>query len=159
MEKISFRIATREDAPIILNFIKGIAEYEKLSDEVITTNEDLIEALFNRKIGKVIFLLLDNKEIGFALYFYNFSTFTGKIGIHLEDFFIYEEYRNRGYGKLLFKEVVKVAKEENCYRLEWACLKWNVPSLGFYHSLNAKELDEWTYFRLTIDQYDDVLKK
>ena len=110
MEKISFRIATREDAPIILNFIKGIAEYEKLSDEVITTNEDLIEALFNRKIGKVIFLLLDNKEIGFALYFYNFSTFTGKIGIHLEDFFIYEEYRNRGYGKLLFKEVVKVAK-------------------------------------------------
>lgn len=159
MEKISFRIAAREDAPIILNFIKGIAEYEKLSDEVITTNEDLIEALFNRKIGKVIFLLLDNKEIGFALYFYNFSTFTGKIGIHLEDFFIYEEYRNRGYGKLLFKEVVKVAKEENCYRLEWACLKRNVPSLGFYHSLNAKELDEWTYFRLTIDQYDDVLKK
>ena len=111
-DDISFKIASKEDSLTILNFIKGIAEYEKLSNEVKATKEDIEYALFTRNIGKAILLLKDNKPIGFALYFYNFSTFTGKCGIHLEDFFIYEEYRHNGYGKRLFKEIIKIAKKK-----------------------------------------------
>ena len=159
MENITFRKALKEDCPKILEFILAIARYEKLEDTVVTSVEDLEYALFDRKIGDVIFLLKDNKEIGFALYYYNFSTFTGKCGMHLEDFFIYEEERHKGYGKLLFKEVVKKAKEEGCPRLEWTCLNWNKPSIKFYEMMGAKPLDEWITFRLLNQDFDDALTK
>lgn len=158
-ENISFRIASKEDSLIILNFIKGIAEYEKLSNEVVATKEDIEYALFTRNIGKAILLELNKKPIGFALYFYNFSTFTGKCGIHLEDFFIYEEYRHKGYGKLLFKEVIKVAKKEKCPRLEWTCLKWNTPSMKFYETMLGKKMDEWVTYRLEYKDFDEALTK
>ncbi len=158
-ENISFRIASKEDSLIILNFIKGIAEYEKLSNEVVATKEDIEYALFTRNIGKAILLELNKKPIGFALYFYNFSTFTGKCGIHLEDFFIYEEYRHKGYGKLLFKEVIKVAKKEKCPRLEWTCLKWNTPSMKFYETMLGKKMDERVTFRLEYKDFDEALTK
>lgn len=158
-ENISFRIASKEDSLIILNFIKGIAEYEKLSNEVVATKEDIEYALFTRNIGKAILLELNKKPIGFALYFYNFSTFTGKCGIHLEDFFIYEEYRHKGYGKLLFKEVIKVAKKEKCPRLEWTCLKWNAPSMKFYETMLGKKMDEWVTYRLEYKDFDEALTK
>lgn len=158
-DDISFKVASKEDSLTILNFIKGIAEYEKLSNEVKATKEDIEYALFTRNIGKAILLLKGNKPIGFALYFYNFSTFTGKCGIHLEDFFIYEKYRHNGYGKRLFKEVIKIAKKEGCPRLEWTCLKWNTPSMKFYDTMLGKKMDEWVTYRLTIDNYDEALKK
>ena len=158
-KEISFRIASKEDSAKILEFIKAIASYEKMDKDVVATVSDIEQAIFVRKIGSVIFLMKDNKEIGFALYFYNFSTFTGKCGIHLEDFFIYKEYRGRGYGKALFKEVIKVAKEEGCPRMEWTCLNWNEPSIRFYKGMGAIPMDEWTTYRLTIDKYDEALKK
>lgn len=158
-ENISFRIASKEDSLIILNFIKGIAEYEKLSNEVVATKEDIEYSLFTRNIGKAILLELNKKPIGFALYFYNFSTFTGKCGIHLEDFFIYEEYRHKGYGKLLFKEVIKVAKKEKCPRLEWTCLKWNTPSMKFYETMLGKKMDERVTYRLEYKDFDEALTK
>ncbi len=159
MEGISLRRANKEDSSLILDFIKKIATYEKMLDTVKTTVSDIEFAIFERKIGNVIFLIKDNKEIGFALYFYNFSTFTGKCGIHLEDFYVDEEYRHQGLGTILFKEVVKVAKEENCPRLEWTCLNWNEPSIRFYKSIGAKPLDEWITFRLVYEDYDFALNK
>lgn len=159
MDNISLRIAKKDDARLILEFIKKIAIYEKLLDTVKTTVEDIQYALFERKIGNVIFLMKDNKEIGFALYYYNFSTFTGKCGIHLEDFYVDEEYRHQGLGTILFKEVVKIAKEEKCPRLEWTCLNWNEPSIRFYKSIGAKPLDEWITFRLVYEDFDKALNK
>lgn len=159
MEGISLRKAKKEDSSLILEFIKKIATYEKMLDTVKTTVEDIEYAIFERKIGNVIFLLKDNKEIGFALYFYNFSTFTGKCGIHLEDFYVDEEYRHQGLGTILFKKVVKIAKEEKCPRLEWTCLHWNEPSIRFYKAIGAKPLDEWLTFRLVYKDYDFALNK
>lgn len=159
MNNISLRIAKKNDAELILKFIKKIATYEKMLDSVKTTVEDIEYAIFERKIGNVIFLLKDNVEIGFALYYYNFSTFTGKCGIHLEDFYVDEEYRHQGLGTILFKEVVKVAKKEKCPRLEWTCLNWNEPSIRFYKSIGAKPLDEWITFRLVYEDFDIALNK
>lgn len=159
MEGISLRVAKKEDSALILEFIKKIATYEKMLETVKTSVTDIEYAIFERKIGNVIFLMKDNKEIGFALYFYNFSTFTGKCGIHLEDFYVDEEYRHQGLGTILFKEVVRIAKEEKCPRLEWTCLNWNEPSIRFYKSIGAKPLDEWITFRLVYEDYDFALNK
>lgn len=142
------RTAKEKDIDLIIFFINQIAEYEKLSNEVVLDKSTIYDYLFNKKIAKCKFIMEDNKEIGFALYFYNFSTFKGKAGLYLEDIFILEEYRNKGYGKKLFLNLVKEAKDNNLGRMEWTCLNWNEPSIKFYKSLGAIGLDEWTTYRL-----------
>lgn len=142
------RLALEKDLDLIIYFINKIAEYEKMSDDVVLDKKTLRDYLFNKKIAKCKFIMEDNKEVGFALYFYNFSTFKGKAGLYLEDIFILEEYRHKGYGKKLFLELVKEAKENNLERMEWTCLNWNEPSIKFYKSLGAISLDEWKTYRL-----------
>ena len=142
------RLALEKDLDLIIYFINKIAEYEKMSDDVVLDKETLRNYMFNKKIAKCKFIMDGNKEVGFALYFYNFSTFKGRAGLYLEDIFILEEYRNKGYGKKLFLELVKEAKENNLGRMEWTCLNWNEPSIKFYKSLGAISLDEWRTYRL-----------
>ena len=149
MENQKIRFATENDLSLILKFIKDLAEYEKMSNEVVATENDLKEWLFDKKIAKVIFALDGEKEVGFALYFYNYSTFLGKAGVYLEDLFVFPEYRGKGYGKLLLKTLAKIVTDEGLKRLEWCCLNWNTPSIDFYLSLGAEKKDDWTTFRLS----------
>jgi GNAT superfamily N-acetyltransferase len=158
MKSFQFRYATEDDAALILEFIKGIATYEKMLDEVVNTEEMIKEVVFGKGHAGVIFALEGEKEVGFALFFHNYSTFVGRAGIHLEDLFVWPEYRGKGYGKALLCEVARIAKERGCGRLEWTCLDWNTPSINFYLSLGATPMDEWTIYRLTADQIDNLLK-
>lgn len=144
---LQFREAVEKDISLILKFIKELADYEKLLDDV-TNNEKLIkEWLFDKKIARTVFLVLDDKEIGFFIYFYNYSTFTGKAGIYLEDLFIKEEYRGKGYGRKVFEYLENKALEEGCGRMEWVCLNWNKDSIEFYKKRGAIPMDEWTTYR------------
>ncbi|MBR5246834.1 MAG: GNAT family N-acetyltransferase [Clostridia bacterium] len=149
MAELTFRYAEKKDVQIILNFIKALADYEKMSNDVIATEELLEEWIFKKKKAEVIFACEDGKEVGFALFFHNFSTFLGRAGIYLEDLFVLPKYRNKGYGKALLKELAKITIERDCGRLEWCCLDWNRPSIDFYLSLGAKPMDEWTIYRVT----------
>lgn len=151
MENRNFviRKAVREDAALVLEFIKGIADYEKMESEVEATVELLEEQIFDKGRAEVIFAVDSGKEVGFALFFHNFSTFVGRSGLYLEDLFVLPEYRGRGYGKALFLELVRIARERNCGRMEWVCLDWNKPSIDFYRSMGAVSLDGWTTYRLT----------
>ena len=149
MAQLTFRYAEKKDVGVILGFIKALADYEKMSDDVVATEELLEEWIFDKKKAEVIFACEDGKEVGFALFFYNFSTFLGRAGIYLEDLFVLPEYRNKGYGKALLKELAKITVKRGCGRLEWCCLDWNQPSIDFYLSLGAKPLDEWTIYRVT----------
>lgn len=151
----SIRQATEADVPEILNLIRGIAVYEKMENEVIATEESLRASMFERHMAHALLGELDGKVIGFALYFYNFSTFNGCEGLYLEDLFVWEEYRGKGYGKALFCKVAEIAVAQNCPRYEWTCLDWNQPSLAFYHSMGAVPMDQWTVQRLS----GDALKK
>ena len=151
MNNIDFRYAEEKDTALILEFIKELAEYEHMSDEVIATEELLKEWIFEKKKAEVIFALEEGREVGFALFFHNFSTFLGRAGIYLEDLFVKPEYRGKGYGKGLLKKLARLALERGCGRLEWACLDWNKPSIDFYLSLEAQPMDEWTVYRLTGD--------
>ena len=135
-----FRYAEEADAALILEFIKELAEYEKMSVDVVATEELLKEWIFDKKKAEVIFALEDGKEVGFAL---------GRAGIYLEDLFVKEEYRGKGYGKALLKKLAQITVERGCGRLDWSCLDWNRPSIDFYRSLGAEALDEWTVYRLT----------
>ena len=152
---MEFRFAEKQDTPLILFFIRQLAEYEQLLDQVVADEATLEEWIFEKKKAEVIFVLEDEKEVGFALFFHNFSTFLGRAGIYLEDLFVLPEYRGKGYGKGLLKQLAKITVERRCGRLEWACLDWNKPSIDFYLSLGAKAMDEWTVYRLT----GDTLKK
>ena len=145
---MEFRFATRQDVPLILQFIKELAEYEKLLDEVVATEALLKEWIFEKQKAEVIFALEDGKEVGFALFFHNFSTFLGRAGIYLEDLFVKPEYRGNGYGKAILKKLASIAVERKCGRLEWWCLDWNKPSIDFYRSMGAVPMDEWTTFRI-----------
>lgn len=150
MSNISFRPALPEDCPLILSFIKALAEYEKLSDQVVATEELLREWIFEKGKAEVIFPVVDGEEVGFALFFHNFSTFLGRAGIYLEDLFIKPEHRGKGYGKATLQQLGRIALERGCGRLEWACLDWNAPSIGFYtQKMGAVPMDEWTTYRLT----------
>ena len=151
MNCTEFRFAAQQDAALILDFIKDLAEYEKMSDLVVADEELLCEWIFEKKKAEVIFAMENGKEVGFALFFHNFSTFLGRAGIYLEDLFVKPEYRGRGHGKALIKELARIAVERGCGRLEWCCLDWNRPSIDFYLSLGASPLDEWTTYRLTGD--------
>ena len=158
MSTFNIRKATPEDTPIIFNLIYKLAVYEKLENDVITTVEELRSNIFEKNYAEVIIAEEDEKPVGFALYFHNFSTFVGKPGIYLEDLFVEPEMRGKGYGKALLVELAKIAKERNCGRLEWAVLDWNTPSIEFYKSLGAKPMDEWTVFRLDKQGIENLAK-
>ncbi len=144
------RSTTEADAPLILTLIKELAEYERLSDEVVATEESLIESLFGeRPSAEVVIGELDGAPIGYALYFHNYSTFVGRAGMYLEDIYVRPEYRGRGFGKALLVYVARQARARGCRRLEWAVLDWNTPSIEFYKGLGAVAMDEWTVFRMT----------
>ena len=147
--EVKFRFAKRSDIPLILNFIRGLAEYEKMSDEVVADEKTLEEWIFDKQKAEVIFALEGEKAVGFALFFHNFSTFLGRAGIYLEDLFVLPEYRGKGYGKALLKKLAAIAVERGCGRLEWCCLDWNKPSIDFYLSLGAQPLSDWTTYRVT----------
>jgi len=150
-QKPVFRFAVREDVPLILAFIKKLAEYEKMISEVTATTELIEYWLFDKQTAEVLFAVIDGKEVGFALYFNNFSTFLGKAGLYLEDIFVLPEYRRRGIGKALLAKLARIAVERGYGRMEWACLDWNEPSINFYRSIGADDMSEWTTYRLTGD--------
>ena len=142
--------ATEGDVPFILQFIRGLAEYEKLSDEVVATEDGLREALFgSNPVAEVLLAYWADEPAGFALYFRNFSTFLGKTGIYLEDLFVEPAYRGRGIGKALLIRLAEIARERGYGRMEWAVLDWNRPAIDFYKSLGAEPKDEWTIYRLS----------
>lgn len=149
MNNFTIRQADINDVSIILSFIKELAEYENMSDQVVATEELLKEWLFEKKKAEVLLAMEGDTPVGFALYFYNFSTFLGRAGIYLEDLFVKKEYRGKGYGKALLKELARIAVSQGCGRLEWCCLDWNKPSIDFYLSLGARPMDDWTQYRLT----------
>ena len=154
----NIRFATENDVDLILDFIKGLAKYEKMENEVVASPEILREWIFEKNKAEVIFALDNDKEVGFALFFHNFSTFLGRAGIYLEDLFVLPEYRGKGHGKTLLKELAKITVERGCGRLEWCCLNWNKPSIDFYLSLGAKPLDDWTIYRMTSDELKNFAK-
>lgn len=158
MSEFTIRKATKQDIPQIMELIRAIADYEKMSDEVIATNESTENAMFNENITKCLLALENEKIVGYALYFYNYSTFIGTKGLYLEDLFLYPETRGKGYGKKLMNELFKIAKDENCGRMEWCCLNWNTPSQEFYTSLGAKPMSEWTTWRLTKEDINRLAK-
>ena len=145
---LDFRFAERKDVPLILWFIKQLAEYEKMSDEVVATEELLEEWIFDKNKAEVLFAVEDEKAVGFALFFHNFSTFLGRAGIYLEDLFVLPDYRGKGYGKSMMKKLAQIAVERGCGRLEWSCLDWNKPSIDFYLSLGAEPMSDWTVYRI-----------
>jgi len=154
------RFAKEQDIPLILEFIESLAIYEKMADEVVATESLLEEKLFGeQKYAEVVLAYYDEKPIGFALFFHNFSTFMGRPGIHLEDLFVKEKYRGKGIGTTLLRFLAKIAVERDCARLEWAVLDWNTPSIEFYKSLDAKHLDDWMTFRLTGDSLSGLAEQ
>lgn len=152
---MEFRYAERKDTALILQFIMELADYEKMLNEVVADEKTLEEWIFDKQKAEVIFLLESGREIGFALFFHNFSTFLGRAGIYLEDLYVRPEYRGKGYGKAILKKLAAIAVERGCGRLEWWCLDWNRPSIDFYLSLGAEPMSEWTVYRIT----GDTLKK
>ena len=150
-KELCFRFANRGDTALILQFIKELADYEKMADEVVA-NEDLLEEwIFDKQKAEVIFAVADGKEVGFALFFHNFSTFLGRAGIYLEDLYVKQEYRGRGYGKSILKKLAASAVDRGRGRLEWWCLDWNKPSIDFYLSLGAEPMSDWTVYRIAGD--------
>lgn len=151
MEQLTFRYAEEKDTAVILKFIRELADYEKMLDEVVATEDILREWIFEKKKAEVIFALEDEEKIGFALFFHNFSTFLGRAGIYLEDLYVKPEKRGKGYGSALLKKLAQTAVERGCGRLEWWCLDWNRPSIDFYLSLGAEPMKDWTVYRIAGD--------
>ena len=159
MKDFRIRQAERKDCTIILSFIQALAEYENMSDEVVADADLLEEWIFDKQKAEVIFAVVDGKEVGFALYFHNFSTFLGRAGIYLEDLFVLSEYRGHGYGKALLQRLAAIAVERGCGRLEWSCLDWNQPSIDFYLSLGAARMDDWTTYRMTGERLQEFAEE
>lgn len=153
---MEFRYAEKRDTGLILQFIKELAEYEKMLDEVVADEATLEEWIFDKQKAEVIFALEVGKEVGFALYFHNFSTFLGRAGIYLEDLYVRPEHRGKGYGKAILKKLASIAVERGCGRLEWWCLDWNQPSIDFYLSLGAEPMRNWTVYRIAGDTLRDL---
>ena len=151
MSTLTFRNANENDIPLILTMIRELADYENLLHEVKADEDTLRYNLFERRMAEVIFPVLDGKEIGFALFFHNFSTFLGKPGIYIEDLYIREEYRHRGYGKAMIELIKEIARERECGRVEWWCLDSNTPSIRFYKNIGAEAMTDWTVYRLSED--------
>lgn len=146
---MEIKFAERKDVPVILELIKELASYEKMSDQVAADEKTLETWLFDKKTAEVLLAFEDGKAVGYALFFHNFSTFLGKAGIYLEDLFVKPEFRGKKIGKSLLKKVASIAVERGCGRLEWSCLDWNEPSINFYLSLDAEPMHGWTTYRLT----------
>lgn len=144
----AIRTARREDVKEILGFIRALADYEHMSDQVVATEALLEEWLFDRRVAEVLFVEVEGAPVGFALFFHNFSTFLGRGGIYLEDLFILPKERGKGYGKALLQEIAALARARGCGRFEWSCLDWNQPSIDFYKALGAEAMTEWTGYRL-----------
>jgi len=154
------REATEDDVPLILSFIRELAEYEKLSHEVVATEEELRKSLFGeRRYAEVLIAEHDGSPAGFALFFHNFSTFLGKPGIYLEDLYVNPVFRGTGIGKKLLVHLARLAKRRGCGRLEWWVLDWNEPSIGFYKNLGATAMDDWTIYRLAGTALDDLASR
>lgn len=148
---MTFRFAEEADAPLILQFIRELAEYEHMLDQVAADEAALADQLFHQKKAEVLFALEDGREVGFALFFHNFSTFLGRAGLYLEDLYVRPECRGKGYGRAILQRLASIAVERGCGRLEWSCLDWNRPSIDFYRSLGAEPMSDWTVYRLTGD--------
>lgn len=155
---LTFRYARREDTALILSFIRELAEYEGLLDEVVADETTLDEWIFDRQKAEVIFALEDAREVGFALFFHNFSTFLGRAGIYLEDLYVRPECRGRGYGRAILKKLASIASERGCGRLEWWCLDRNKPSVDFYLSMGAEPMTDWTAYRVAGDALADLAR-
>ncbi len=155
---MTFRFAAETDCGLILSFIRQLAVYEKMSDQVVATEELLREWIFVKQKAEVLFVCEGKREVGFALFFHNFSTFFGRAGIYLEDLFVLPEYRKKGYGKALLKKLAQLTLERGCGHLEWSCLNWNKPSIDFYLSLVAVPMDEWTTYRLSGETLKEMAK-
>lgn len=155
---MSFKIrkAVLEDAQTIYNLIYQLAVYEKMENDVVTSPEELRKQIFEEKNTNVLIAEENGVPVGFALYFYNFSTFLGKPGLYLEDLFVEPEHRGKGYGKSLLIELAKIAQSKNCGRMEWSVLNWNTPSIEFYKSLGAKPQEEWSVYRLTQNEIENL---
>ena len=159
---MSLRIApaTESDVPVILKFIRDLAEYEKLSHQVVATEENIREHVFGpNPVAEVLLAYWYDQPVGFALFLRNFSTFLGQAGIYLEDLFVEPEHRGKGIGKALLTRLAAIAVERGYGRLEWAVLDWNTPSIEFYRSLGAVPLDDWTAYRITGDALDRLAAK
>jgi GNAT superfamily N-acetyltransferase len=154
LKDYKLRFAEENDIPLILEFIKELAEYEKMVHEVIATEEGLRESLFGRKVAEVIIGEFQDRPVAFALFFHNFSTFLGRPGIYLEDLFVKPEMRGMGLGKIMLSFLAQLAIERKCGRLEWWCLDWNELSIKFYKHLGAIPMEDWTVYRVS----DDKLK-
>ena len=159
MSRAAFRGACPEDTALILRFIRELAAYEQLEDQVVADEETLRRWIFEKKGAEVLFVLEDGREVGFALYFHNFSTFLGRSGVYLEDLFVRPEYRGRGCGKALLCRLAAIAKEEGCGRLEWWCLDWNKPSIDFYKSMGAEPMEDWTVYRVAGETLDKLAEE
>ena len=155
---VDFRYAERSDTALILHFIKELASYEKMLGDVAADEKTLEEQIFDKRKAEVIFALEDGREVGFALFFHNFSTFLGRAGLYLEDLYVRPEYRGKGYGKAILKKLSAIALERGCGRMEWWCLDWNKPSIDFYLSLGAEPMSDWTVYRLTGDTLSNLAK-
>lgn len=154
----TFRSAVREDVPLIYQMICDLALYENLLDEVVCDEAILEDWLFERKRAEVIFALIEGKEVGFALFFHNFSTFLGRSGLYLEDLYVMPDYRHQGIGTAMFKELARIAVSRECGRMEWWCLDWNQASIDFYKGLGAEAMEDWTVYRLSGDTLTHLAK-
>ena len=150
MNSFEIRTTTADDVPTILALIRELAEYERAPNDVVATEAGLRDVLFGSKPAAEVLLALESgKPVGFAVYFYNFSTWLGRAGIYLEDLFVRPEKQGLGYGRALLVRLAQIARERGCGRMEWAVLDWNDPAIQFYRKLGAEPMSEWTVFRLT----------
>ncbi len=160
VQNMTIRFANKTDIALILTFIKGLAEYERMPDEVVATEASLQQTLFgNHKVAEVILGFVAEQPVGFALFFHNYSTFLGRPGIYLEDLFINPEMRGKGYGKALLSYLAQIAIDRKCGRLEWSVLNWNEPAIKFYKKLGAKARNGWTVYRVTDDPLDQLAQE
>ena len=157
-QSVVFRFAKHDDCGLILQFIRDLAKYERMENDVVATELLLDEWIFEKRAAEVIFAIADDKEVAFALFFTSFSTFLGRAGLYLEDLFVLPEYRSRGIGTAMLKEMAKISNDRGYGRFEWACLDWNTTSIEFYRSLGAVAMNDWTTYRLSSDAINDLTK-
>ena len=156
MPEFSIRFAVREDIPTLLALIRELADYEHMLDAVVADPDEMAAWMFERQVAECLIAEENGVPVGMALFFHNYSTWLGKAGIYLEDLYVKPKYRGRGYGKALLARLAAITVERKCGRLEWACLDWNTPSIGFYRALGAVPMDEWTTYRLTGEALDTL---
>jgi len=157
MSTCTIREVNETDIPMVLSLIKELAVYEKMEDQVIADEDALRQHLFEKQSCYCVLAFEENQAVGFALYFFNYSTFVGKRGLYLEDLYVKPDYRGKGYGKQLLMHLVKVAQQQNCGRMEWSVLNWNKPAIDFYENLGALPMNEWTVYRLRQEQFATLL--